>query len=117
MEAERAQQLKEYTSEWLAYLSALKDRPGYAELGPRVEEFWQWVSRKLWAPEAMPTDGGFLLIWDRDEHHLQVELFHNGTYDWFHRNRDDDLVSYEEGLPFGRWTMQLQEAISRVKGL
>jgi hypothetical protein len=116
LETLRRQRLDEYSAEWLAYLQGLKERPEYAALAPRIEEFWLWVSEKLWAPEATPTDDGFLLIWDRDEHHLQVELFHDGSYDWFYRNRDRDTVSYEEGLPYGRWTPRFQEAISALRG-
>ena len=116
MEVLRRQRLQEYSSEWMAYLSKLKEKPEYVVLAPRIEELWEWISRKLWAPEATPTDDGFLLIWDRDEHHLQVELFHDGLFDWFYRNRDTDAVSYEEGLAFGRWTTRFQEAISRLRG-
>jgi hypothetical protein len=112
----RRQRLAEYSSEWLAYLSKLKERPDYAALALRVEEFWGWISGKLWAPEATPTDEGFLLVWDRDEHHLQVEFFQDGSYDWFYRNRDSDEVSSEEGLPFGRWTARFKAAISALRG-
>jgi hypothetical protein len=116
LEDMRRRRLQEYISEWLAYLSRLKEKPEYAALAPKIEEFWQWVSRKLWAPEATPTDEGFLLIWDRDEHHLQVELLRDGSYDWFYRNRDKDTVSYEEGLSYGRWTTRFQEVVSRLRG-
>jgi hypothetical protein len=112
----RRKRLEQYVDEWSAYLSKLKEKPDYAALAPRIEEFWHWISKKLWAPEATPTDDGFLLIWDRDEHHLQVELFRDETYDWFYRNRDTDAVSYEEGLTYGRWTPQFQEAISLLRG-
>ncbi len=116
LEGLRTRRLKEYAFEWMAYLSKLKEKPEYAALAPRVEDFWHWASTELWAPEATPTDEGFLLAWDRDEHHLQVELFQNGSYDWFYRNRDDDTVSYEEGLPFGRWTARFKAAISALRG-
>jgi len=116
LETLRRQRLEEYASDWLAYLTKLKERPEYAALAPRIEEFWHWISEKLWAPEATPTDDGFLLVWDRDEHHLQVELFQDGSYDWFYRNRDSDTVSYEEGLPFGRWTARFKALISALRG-
>jgi hypothetical protein len=108
--------LKEYSFEWTAYVSKLKEKPELTAIAPRVEEFWHWISKDLWAPEANPTDDGFLLVWDRDEHHLQVELFREGTYDWFYRNRDTEAVSYEEGLPFGRWTPGFRSAIASLKG-
>jgi hypothetical protein len=117
LETLRRQRLGEYHSEWLEYLSKLREKPDYAALALRVEEFWDWVSGKLWAPEATPTDEGFLLVWDRDEHHLQVEFFQDGSYDWFYRNRDNDGVSSEEGLPFGRWTARFKAAISALRGL
>jgi hypothetical protein len=116
LEVLRRRRLDEYASEWVSYLESLKEKPEYAALAPRVEEFWTWISKDLWAPEATPTDDGFLLTWDRDEHHLQVELFRDGTYDWFYRNRDTDVVSYEEGLPYGDWTAPFESVISALKG-
>ena len=112
----RRNRREEYASEWLAHLAKLKETSEYAALAPKVEDFWSWVSSELSAPEANPTDEGFLLVWDRDEHHLQVELFRDGSYDWFYRNRDTDAVSYEEGLPYGHWTPRFKDAISALKG-
>lgn len=46
LEALRKRRLQEYATQWLAYLSNLKEKPEYTALAPRIEEFWKWVIKE-----------------------------------------------------------------------
>ena len=89
---------------WRAHLDRMTDRTLSAAIGA----FWinaQQAVGTLPVPMAIPSeDGSMHLAWDRDEHHLDVDLHGDGTYEWFYSNRitdeldgtDEDRVS---GMP------------------
>jgi hypothetical protein len=40
-------------------------------------------------PHAGPTpDGNFQLVWDRGIHHLDVDVYSDGMFEWFYTNRE-----------------------------
>jgi hypothetical protein len=90
---------------WNDYLATLA-RPQ----GPLAEHhvrlvcgFWRQlrslVNGAFPLPQAGPTpDQGLLMLWDRDRHHLEVEIYEDGTYDWFYRDRQTESYLGDEGL-------------------
>ena len=72
---------------------------------------WYWVAVasgfRLPAPDAAPADDGHVFyVWDHDEHHLDVEVFPDGTMELFYRNRAteellEDVVCVGETIPSG----------------
>ena len=85
--------------------------------GPIARDFWKRIKAALPnipVPQTGPTniDGAFQFVWDRDEHHFDVELatryaevvsegysYAIDTYDWFYRNRNTNFnVGSEEPL-------------------
>ena len=65
--------------------------------------FWQELRSSFRGafpvPQASPTpDLGLLMLWDRDRHHLEVEIYEDGTYDWFYRDRETESYLGDEGL-------------------
>ena len=69
-------------------------------LGAILPEECLEASKELWEaiqvsnpdipePQAGPTAEGDLLemVWDREEHHFDVDINPDGTFDWFYCNR------------------------------
>jgi plasmid stabilization system protein ParE len=90
---------------WNAYLASLAEPEGplSPEHASHVQRFWRNLRASahgpLQVPQAGPTDGpGFLLVWDRHRHHLEIEIFEDGNYDWFYRDRDSESYQGDEGL-------------------
>lgn len=79
---------------WGAYLSQLADQ----SLAARVSVFWRAAEAAvgpmtLPAPMAIPSgEGGAHLAWDAEQHHIEVDLFSDGSFDWFYRNRLTDEI-------------------------
>ncbi len=109
LEEIRDARLQEYAAEWEAYLSQL-DLP-FAE---DVRKVWSYLRQRLWAPEAAPTEEGFRMVWDRGPHHLQIEVFSGGRYDWFYRNRDTEGLQAEENLTLGSYPVLLKKLLERI---
>jgi hypothetical protein len=82
---------------WLAHLDGIKEPNGS-------------LARELWATleaftfPAIPQagslpDGGFELVWDREEHHLEIDVLSDRTVEWFYRNRrTEDLAGADATL-------------------
>jgi hypothetical protein len=91
--------------DWATYIAAM----GCQTLSRQLESFWRRAlaasGGKLRPPIALPQeDGSVHLAWDNGPLHLEVDLFQDGTIEWFYRNRktneldgtDDERAS---GLP------------------
>ncbi len=51
-------------------------------------EIWSVSGRRLPVPDACPgPEGQLLYTWDREEHHLELEIFPDGRGELFYRNR------------------------------
>lgn len=109
LERLRDARLREYAAEWEQYLSQLE-----SPVAEDVRRIWAYLSQRLWAPEAAPTDDGFRMVWDRGPHHLQVEVLPGGRYDWFYRDRDTEKLQSEEGLPWGDYSTLFEALIDRI---
>lgn len=49
---------------------------------------WSASGKRLSVPDACPgPDGQLLYTWDREEHHLELEIFPSGRGEFFYRNR------------------------------
>jgi hypothetical protein len=81
--------------DWLAYLEGLCEPSGDLARG-----LWQLLCDSLgWAPvpQAGPLpDGGFQFVWDRDEHHLEIDVLPERRMEWFYRNRRTGQVAGDE---------------------
>ena len=65
-----------------------------AEVAERAWQGWDQVARmeggRLAVPDACPgAVGQILYTWDRAEHHLEMEVFPEGPFELFYRNRLD----------------------------
>ena len=109
LEEIRDARLQEYATEWEAYLAKL-DLP-FAE---DVRKAWSYLRQRLWAPEAAPTEEGFRMVWDRGPHHLQIEVFPGGRFDWFYRDRDTERLQSGENLALGSYPVLLMELLERM---
>ncbi len=66
----------------------------------RVRKLWSDLERETSCPipHAGPTpQGSFIMSWDRDRHHLEVELFAEGRHEWFYCDRKTDFHEGSEG--------------------
>jgi hypothetical protein len=75
---------------WRSYLSVFPDRQ-LARAASTFLERARTVGGALPVPTAIPSgDGSIHLAWDRNEHHLDADIFPDGSFDWFYRNRLTD---------------------------
>lgn len=89
---------------WLSYLRALPQRDLTADaVNDAMELLWQDLRRSvpnIHPPDASPTDDRTLLMsWDRDQHHLEIEVMPSGKYLWFYRDHDVNSDEIGEGAP------------------
>ncbi len=89
---------------WFGYLAQFANR----HLARAVATFFQNAralggAALLPVPTAIPSeDGSMHLAWDREQHHLDVDLFPDGSFEWFYRNRlTDELDGTDESRVFG----------------
>jgi hypothetical protein len=83
---------------WRAYLDSLVKPEGpFSSSQLRViKDFLTSLPPFTLLPSASPTDeGGFMMVWDRDKHHMELEVLEDRTVEWFYWNRLDD--SYDGG--------------------
>ncbi len=106
--------------DWNVYLSSLARPRGplTSQHAKHVRRFWHslrsQLSPDLPVPQAGPTEApGLLLVWDRDRHHLEVEIFQDGTYDWFYRDRRSEAYLGDEGLAA---EARPQELVEHLRG-
>ena len=85
------------------------------ELAAAVRTLWSEVSGDLWAPQATPREDSFLMVWDRGKHHLELEVFSGGTFDWFYRDRVEDTFKAGEGVTIHRMPSPLRAAVRQTK--
>jgi hypothetical protein len=103
LEALRTQKLAAYRSQWETYLQDYR-ASGEPTVADGVAYFWERFSASLWPPEAGPTEDGFLMVWDRDQHHMEVEIYRSGSYDWFYRVRGEQGYQAENDVPLGQYS-------------
>ena len=76
---------------WTSYLASLPARGlATAEVSSSTIQLWESLVdiASVAPPDASPTaDGGLLMSWDRADHHLEIEVLNDASYEWFYRNR------------------------------
>lgn len=103
LESLRKARLAEYLNEWDSLLDSIS-----SDFRPIIDSAWRAAKGlRLWAPEASLTGEGFLMVWDRGAHHVQVEVYPNGTFDWFYRDRSEEGYKFGEGLPLGEFRVSI----------
>lgn len=93
----------ERTRSWSEFLDSLASLEEYPEEQVRrVQDAWEQLVKQLEEispPRAQANeDGGFSMAWDRDEHHLEIEILPSGIVEWFYRNRKTDEYEGDEGI-------------------
>jgi hypothetical protein len=105
--AGRSDQAVEFAADaerqWLHYLRNLPQSGAVSPfIAASAEQLWrdiQSVTGNLRVPDAVATgDGGILLAWDRDDHHVEIELMPSGSFDWLYRNRRTGVYAGGEDL-------------------
>jgi hypothetical protein len=107
----RKEALAEHEAQWSLYIDSLAGSEHDNLAGP-LRAFWEWISKKLWAPEGSPFDDGFLMTWEHYQHRLQVVLSTDGSFDWSYYNRDTQEYISEEELETGQYTDAFKQAIA-----
>lgn len=106
---------------WSEYLRGLSAPEGPIEpfQAARVRRLWealrQRIGEELAPPYAAPLeDGRFALVWDRGDHHFEIELLPNGTYDWFYMDRSSSLRGGEEEQTLGSLSPEMIRLLHRT---
>lgn len=100
--------LEDYRTIWTNYLKDNMQNPAIAQ----AASFWTIFKSGLEAPSASQTDDGFLMVWDKGIHHLQVEIYlSGGVYDWFHRVRGVEKLEGEEDIKWGQYSAQFESTL------
>jgi hypothetical protein len=90
---------------WNYYLEDLKKS---GELGERHIDFIKsfflhvrdTIDKGFPLPHAGPTpDGAFQLVWDRGIHHVDVDIYPNGIFEWFYSNKETRMFFGDEDCP------------------
>lgn len=81
---------------WQAYLESLAGRNltsgDVAAAGKRMWAMLRRIVPTLSVPDASPTNqGGLLISWDLVGEHLEIEILADLSYEWFYRERANDL--------------------------
>jgi hypothetical protein len=82
-------------SDWNNYLSSLAEPDG--PLGAAHIAAIRTLLRALpntwnFPPAASPTDGDvFMMVWDRAEHHFELDVLADGSGEWFYWNRETEF--------------------------
>ncbi len=97
--------------EWERYLDRLPEE-GVGITSQHVatfREFWKGLNVRLQArlplPVTQPTDSGAIqLAWNRGSYCVEIDLYQDGSYDWFFRDRKCNVIdgnpnSRASGLP------------------
>lgn len=105
-------------SDWEDYLLRLTSRGTLSEdVVETVRELWNALQERVPSvevPHAGPDDGGLIMVWDRDQHHFELEVREPRYYDWFYRDRATDNYSGEEDCLVGSYSDELNATIHRV---
>lgn len=94
----RLSELRNNPSErWFRYLRSLPSRKlATSAAAAGAERLWVILKEELETvapPNASPTDdGGVLMSWTHDGHHVEIEFTPAGTYEWFYRHRISDTT-------------------------
>lgn len=99
---------------WDEYLRGLAAPKGPLDpfQAARVRKLWealrQRMGQSLLPPYGAPLESGsFAMVWDHGEHHFEIELLPDGTYDWFYMDRSSTARGGEEQQPLGVYSPEM----------
>jgi hypothetical protein len=101
-----------------SYLRAVSESGEISEETARLAwkgwtQLWLALPYALPVPDACPgPDGQLLYTWDQDEHHFELEIFPNGSGEFFYRNRTTGKLW---GVDYVIGEQVPQEAIDKLK--
>lgn len=84
--------------EWFEYLAQMSDRGRLTtQLMTQVRSIWaelnERLGRRLPLPITTPTDEGTVqLAWNTKTQYVDIEVYPDGSIEWFYRNRTTDEV-------------------------
>jgi len=90
----RARPVTPAAPEWIRFLERLPTLGIALPHADHVRELWSRLSRAIPVlasalPSAGPTSDGMIqFAWDRQRHHLDLDISADGTIDWFYLDRD-----------------------------
>jgi len=85
----------------------------------QIEVLWEYlqgrVEKDLPLPHAMASEAGeFVMTWDRDPHHFEIEVLSNGRYDWFYLDRVSGERLGEDEHPLGTFSAEMVSRLRRT---
>ncbi|HEY3354992.1 MAG TPA: hypothetical protein VGQ83_17190 [Polyangia bacterium] len=107
-------------SAWQKYLTRLQETGRLSEEHvAHTRSFWRHVRVNVspWFPfpQAMPGPGDRIqLSWDRGAHHVDVDIFPTGRYEWFYRDGGTGSFEGAEDCDLTRFPARLAECLRRV---
>jgi len=104
---------------WDEYRSSLTTKGLLsAPRGAQLETMWQAISRNVaFAPApqaALAEDGTFVMSWDRGQHHLEIEMLANGSFEWFYMDSGGSSREGEEEQPVGAISSAMRDCLLRT---
>lgn len=56
----------------------------------KIKEFWNKIKQDfplIDDPQTgLSNDGSYQFVWNKAEHHLDIDIYDDGSIDWFYRN-------------------------------
>lgn len=104
---------------WSKYLADISARGrlshSVTDNGLAVWKFLLEQVPTIRTPHAGPTeDGGLQMVWDRERHHLEIEISPSGRYDWFYRDRQADKHWDGENCTVGDYSDKFRSVIRSI---
>lgn len=100
-----------HDAKWLDYLRSLPERGVSRLVAANAEQMWRRLrplAIKIATPSAEVTEaGGLFMSWERNAHHLEIEMMPTGRYEWFYRNRLTDEFGGDYDYPAKVMTPEL----------
>lgn len=88
------------SQQWDKYLQRIRNEP----YGAAALALWKNVSQyNVDIPSAGPYEDEDIIqfYWSQDEHHIDVDIFHDGSFEWFYRNRNTNETDSGEQRDVG----------------
>lgn len=80
-------------TDWYTYLENIRDKSMSAALTAFYKRLNDTVSGQLRPPHCgVGNTDIWQFSWDNHEHHFDVDVYVDGTFDWFYKNRATEAV-------------------------
>ena len=96
-----------YDGLWATYAEGLKASGAFSSghvdyVNAFLSKVRATIDESFPYPHAGPTpEGALQLVWDKGEHHVDIDIYPTGTFEWFYSNRATSAIDGQENCEPG----------------